>query len=192
MLMTTLTQKIEWLANKSRLFYLLTTLYYKNIIKREVRLAEIKPDDKILCIGGGPCPYTAIMLHQLTGAAVTVADNNTACVKKAANLIKRLGLDHAISIVCCEGEAIDCTGYTVIHLALQVSPKGKVLNHLLARAGSGVKFLVRLPKELVGGLYCDLESCPLPCHNYVEHDFYTNVGNTALYIKEGLYGAAQA
>lgn len=192
MLMTTLTQKIEWIANKSRLFYLLTTLYYKNIIKREVRLAEIKPDDKILCIGGGPCPYTAIMLHQLTGAAVTVVDNNAACVQQSANLIKRLGLEKAIRIVYGEGEDIDCEGFTVIHLALQVSPKRKVLESLLERAGNGVKILVRRPKELVRRLYCDQESCPLPCENYVKHNFFTNVGNTVLYIKERLYGEAQA
>ena len=192
MLITALTQKIEWIANRSRLFYLLTNLYYKNIIKREVRLAEIKPSDQILCIGGGPCPYTAIMLHRLTGAAVTVVDNSAACVKQSAKLIKRLGLERAIRIVCCEGEEIDCEGFTVIHLALQVSPKGKVLKNLLARAGSGVKILVRLPKECLKGYYCGLESCPFPCQRYVEHTPFTNVGNTALYIKEGLYGEAQA
>jgi len=83
MLITSLTQKVEWLANQSRLFYHCIALYYKNIIKREVRLANITPNDNILCIGGGPCPYTAIMLHQLTGAKVTVIDNNKHCVKSA-------------------------------------------------------------------------------------------------------------
>ncbi len=192
MLITSVTQKIEWLANQSKVFFLLTTLYYKNIIKREVRLADIKPGDNILCIGGGPCPYTAIMLHQYTGASVTVVDNNSVCVEKSANLIKRLGLDNAIRIVCCEGETIDCNGFTVIHLALQVSPKEKVLKSLMARAGHGVKFLVRMPKEFLNGLYCNMGSCPLSCHKQVSHNFFTNVGNTALYVKEGLYSEAKA
>lgn len=187
-----LTQKIEWLANQSRLFYFLVALYYKAIIRREVELAAIKPSDKILCIGGGPCPYTAIMLHQLTGAAVTVVDNNAACVQQSNALIQRLGLGKTVRIVYGEGEAVDCEGFTVIHLALQVSPKRKVLENLLARAGRGVKILVRWPKTMVRGLYCDQESCPLLCHDYVKHNFFTNVGNTALYVKEGLYGEAQA
>lgn len=192
MLITALTQKIEWLANQSRLFYPMVALYYKNMIKREVKLAELKPGDNVLCIGGGPCPYTAIMLHQLTGASVTVVDNNEECVQQSADLIRRMGLEDAIRIVCGEGEEMDCAGFTVIHLALQVSPKGKVLKNLLARAGNGVKILVRLPKELMNGLYCPLESCPLPCCKCIKHSFFTNVGNTALYIKGGLYGEVQA
>lgn len=192
MFISSLTQKIEGIANQSRLFYHLTALYYKNIIKREIGLAEIKPSDNILCIGGGPCPYTAIMLHQQTGATVTVIDNNAECVKKSAALIKRLELEKAIRIVCSEGEAIDCDGFTVIHLALQVSPKGKVLKSLLNRAGGGVRILVRMPREFLNGLYCDRESCPLPCQRYVEHNPFTNVGNTALYVKEELSSAAKA
>ncbi len=192
MSITSLTQRIEWLANQSRLLYLLTALYYKNIIKREISLAEIKSTDNILCIGGGPCPYTAIMLHRLTGASVTVVDNNSECVKQSANLIKRLGLENSIRIICCEGEEIDCDGFTVIHLALQVTPKAKVLKSLLDRAGDGVKILVRMPKEFLNGLYCNMGSCPLACNKHVTHNVLANVGNTALYIKEGLFSEDKA
>lgn len=190
MLITNLTQKIEWFANQSRLFYFFTALYYKSIIKREANLADIAPEDNILCIGGGPCPYTAIMLHQLTGASVTVVDNNKCCVKQSADLIKRLQLDNSIRIVCGEGTSINCQGFTVIHLALQISPKEKVFKRLFDRAENGAKILVRMPKECLGGLYCSMESWASSCYACVVHDFFTNVDNTALYIKEELYSEA--
>lgn len=192
MLITSLTQKIEWFANQSRLFYHIIALYYKSIIRREVRLAKIAPNDNILCIGGGPCPYTAIMMHQLTGAPVTVIDNNHACVMQSADLIKRLRLENSIRIICGEGEAINCKGFTVIHLALQISTKEKVLKKLFERAENGVKILVRMPKECLGGLYCGMEARAFSCCTCVGHNFFTNVDNTALYIKEGLYCEANA
>lgn len=192
MLVTALTQKIEWLANQSKVFYLCTALYYKNIIKREVRLADITPQDKILCIGGGPCPYTAIMLHQQTGAKVTVIDNNKQCVKQSADLIKQLNLEKSIRIVYGEGEEINCHGFTVIHLALQITPKEKVLKKVIEQAEKGVKILVRMPKKCINGLYCSMDSWSSSCYAHVAHNFFTNVKNTALYIKGELYSEANA
>jgi len=184
MLITSLTQKVEWLANQSRLFYHCIALYYKNIIKREVRLANITPNDNILCIGGGPCPYTAIMLHQLTGAKVTVIDNNKHCVNQSAELVKQLNLENSIRIICGEGETIDYDGFTVIHLALQITPKDKVLKRVLERAEEGVKILVRMPRECSNRMHCKMESWSSSCYAHVVHDFFNNVKNTALYIKE--------
>ena len=90
-------------------------------------------------------PYTAIMLHQLTGAKVTVIDNNKHCVKQSAELVKRLNLENSIRIICGEGETIDYDGFTVIHLALQITPKDKVLKRVLERAEEGVKSLCVCP-----------------------------------------------
>ena len=103
MLITALTQSIEYLAGRSRLVYALMGLYYKSIIRQEAHLAGISSKDKILCIGGGPCPYTAILLHKLTGAPVTVIDNNRFCVQKSLGLIKRLNLQDEIKVLCSEG-----------------------------------------------------------------------------------------
>lgn len=186
MLITSFTQKIEYVANKRKSFYHLTTLYYKKIIEREVNLAKINSDDRILCIGGGPCPYTAILMHQLTGASITVIDNNKFCVKQSKKLINRMRLDDVIRIFWCDGESICCQGYNVIHLTLQITPKEEVLHRILQHADDGTKILVRMPKKHLNHLYCNMNQCPLLYREYVKHDIFTNVGNTTLYIKDGL------
>ena len=63
-----ITQQIEYWAAANPLVYQLAALYYKDIIRREITLAQIGPSDHVLCIGGGPCPFSAILLHQFTGA----------------------------------------------------------------------------------------------------------------------------
>ena len=184
MLITALTQSIEYLAGRSRLVYALMGLYYKSIIRQEAHLAGISSKDKILCIGGGPCPYTAILLHKLTGAPVTVIDNNRFCVQKSLGLIKRLNLQDEIKVLCSEGENIDCHGFSVIHLAMQISPKEKVLKRLLGDAQEGAKILVRMPKPVVKGLYCNI-SCNPFSKGCVAHHLFANIDSTALFVKEG-------
>lgn len=185
MLVTYLTQKIELLASQSKLIYGLTGLYYRSIIMREVRLAEITKNDKILCIGGGPCPYTAIMLHRLTGAHVTVIDNNRFCVNKSLELIEKLNLQDKIQVLCTEGENVNCRGFSVIHLAMQISPKEKVLKRLLGEAENGAKILVRMPKPVLKGLYCGINCNPLS-KGCVAHRLFSNIDSTALFVKEAI------
>lgn len=175
-----MTQNIESFAAKSRLLYHALSLYYRMIVKREIKLGQITKDDTILCIGGGACPYTAILMANYTKAKVTVVDNDLSCAKKASCLIERLGLED-INIICASGESISYDNYSVVHVALQITPKDKVIESLMEEASPGTRVLVRHPKPMLDRLYC-------PCkHNScktmkVRHSRLTNIDHTALQV----------
>lgn len=190
MWVTSLTQKIEDWASKTEIVYKIAERYYHEVIRREVVLADITKDDHILCIGGGICPFSAILLNQASGAKVTVIDNNISCISKAKKLIKRMGLSKEIKVIYQDGGSLGFpfSEYTVIHFALQVCPMEHVFSNIERQAAVGTKLLLRRPKRkckqiysrLANNLLCD---CPL-----TEHKNACNIGSTLLYIKqEGSY-----
>jgi hypothetical protein len=146
---TGLTQKIEGWASGTGAIYKLAAGYYRDVIEKEVVLANITKDDHILCIGGGICPFSAILLHQMTGAKVTVIDNNEICISRAREVIGRLGLNKMLRVLCRDGgsDASSFQDYTVIHFALQVCPMTEVFSHAESRAAAGTRMLVRRPKR---------------------------------------------
>ena len=181
MWITKLTQLIELLATKSWLAYYSVAAYYRMLVKREASLAGINENDKVLCIGGGICPYTAILLHKYTKAHITVIDNNLECVEKSKKFINRLGLDK-INILFGDGEDICCHGYTVIHLAMQISPKELVLNEILQKAQPGTRVLIRKPKKGVDRLYCKMSHQGKGFTNCIKHGLFCNVDHTSVCV----------
>ena len=117
---TAITQKIENLAPRSRILFRLASCYYRGVISREADLAAIDSSDRVLFIGGGSCPFSAILLHQKTGAHITAIDHNAPCSEKAVSVIRQLGLEGKISILCSGAECPDLSlsSYTVVHFAL--------------------------------------------------------------------------
>ncbi|MCL2619522.1 MAG: hypothetical protein FWD97_01135 [Defluviitaleaceae bacterium] len=181
---TNLTYKIEEQATKAGFVYKLSSNYYKNIIEKEAVLANITADDHILCIGGGICPFSAILFHQTTGARVTVIDNNESCIPQAKCLIRRVGVESHVKVLHqCGCSNICFNDFTVVHLALQVTPIERVFENLQKQVKVGTRLLVRRPKKHLGGLYCQMCDNALTCRPYVTHKS-RNVGNTALYIKQ--------
>ena len=144
------TQKIENHAAKSKFIYRIACLYYRDTIQKEIELANITSEDKILCIGGGNCPFSAIMFNQSTGANVTVIDKCASCAKNAEEVIKNLGLSESINVQALDGMDVDVKEYTVIHFAKQISPAKRVLNYIKSRAIVGTKLLVRTPNKRIG------------------------------------------
>ncbi|MCL2387205.1 MAG: class I SAM-dependent methyltransferase [Defluviitaleaceae bacterium] len=181
MWITALTRKIEEWTSESEVVYKIAERYYQDVIQKEVVLANITSGDQILCIGGGICPFSAILLHRLTGAKVTVIDNNSACVKKARQVITRMGIENAVKVLCEDGRCVDVSKYTVVHFALQVFPMECVFSHIESRVVAGTKLLVRQPKRQVEKLYNQLpkplQYCPLTTHSA------RNIGCTLLYVK---------
>lgn len=187
---TTLTQKIEDWASDKELVYNFAEKYYHDVIEREAVLANINKNDHILCIGGGYCPFSAILLHQMTGAKCTVIDNNINCISKARQVIGRLGYSDDVKVKCQDGGSVGLkfSDYTIVHFALQVCPMENVFSYVEKHAVPGTKLLIRRPKGRLKNLYSKfntsivnslLRSCPLTSHKKAR-----NIGSTLLYIKQ--------
>ena len=185
---TGLTQKIEHWAVETRLVYWITARYYQDVIQREIKLANITECDHVLFIGGGVCPCSAILLHQITGAKVTTIDNNVACIKDAKQVIERLGLGDYVQIVCQDGGSanLSLSEYSVVHFALQVFPMEHVFNQVKQRVSPGTKLLIRRPKRRLNKMYGQLPSALLNCCQHINHKKVRNIGSTQLYIKQEL------
>ena len=180
------THAIEYLAAKSKLFYWFASHYYRNVIQREIDLASITSGDHVLCIGGGICPFSAILFHQITGAEVTVLDNCKDCIREAQQLIDRLGLSRHVHAVWQDGGNIDfsLSDFSVVHFALQVFPMECVVSKVKSQISPGTKLLVRRPKKCLNGIYSLLTASSLSCCRYVTHQKACNIGSTLLYVKQ--------
>jgi len=190
---TRLTQGVECLASRSRLVYWFASQYYRDVIKNEIGLANITGNDNIFCIGGGACPFSAILFHQATGAKVTIIDNNHVCTSMARQVIDRLGLGGYVRVLCQDGGSaeLSLSEYSVVHFALQVSPMDHVFSRVEKQVARGTKLLVRRPKSRVSNLYGRLSNLLLACCPHITHGKARNIGSTLLYVKgERLQGAA--
>lgn len=181
MLITSITQVIEYLACRFKPLYYLSMLYYTGMVRREVELAQITAADRVLVIGGGPCPHTALLVHKLTGAEVTVVDNDFVCVRSAIRLIKRLGLSQWMHVLHRNGQSLRAERYTVIMLALQLSPKLEIIRAMERQAKAGVRILIRLAKDCLAELYSPVNPAQFVSLPTVEHSQFTNVEQTVLY-----------
>lgn len=128
---------------------ILNFVYYERITDQEIKLAGITAEDKILCIGGGPFPITAINIAEKTGASITVVDRDRGALEKAKRLVKGSAIENKIHFKLENGQDIDPNGYTVIHVARQVEPQACVVKELLSKAKTPIKFIVRCHKNCI-------------------------------------------
>ena len=183
---TAFTKKIEDWASRTEFIYKLAESYYHDVIKKEIVLANISKEDHILCIGGGICPFSAILLHQASGAKVTVIDNDSRCVAKASQLVERLGLSGKVKVSFKDGCSTNLTfsKYSIVHFALQVNPMACVFSHVEEHVAPGTKLLVRRPKRQLRRLYSRLPSPMLNLCPLIIHSKTRNIGSTLLYVKQ--------
>jgi D-arabinose 1-dehydrogenase-like Zn-dependent alcohol dehydrogenase len=159
-------------------------LYYNKVVKNEIELGNITCRDRVLCIGGGSLPCTAIKIARQTGAKVYVIDNDPAAVKAADKVIRGLNLHNKIKIIFSDGSEVDPKDFTVVHIALQVFPKDIILKHILRKAREGTKILMRIPKEGLKNSYSNVSvNFSSTSLQYTEQKG-TTMKATVLFIKE--------
>lgn len=181
---TSITQRMEYIVEKIPWIYRFFETYYENIIENEIRLADIKEDDRVLCIGGGPCPCTAIELHRMTGAHVSVIDNDKEVINSAIKNIERLNLSDFISVELADGSSICPKDFSVVHIALQVSPKNTVFNEIVNGSCPGTKVMVRISNENFSKLYSPVKTDSIVTYKKIHHK-KKNLDYTLLHVTTG-------
>lgn len=168
----------------------LLKIYYEPIVKREIALGKINKNDKVLCIGGGAVPWTAIEIVSQTGATVHVIDYDQKAVEAARGFLKQLNLENKITVLVGDGRTVDVSPYSVAHVALQAYPQEKILHHLLEKGKSNTRILVRCPKEGISCLYgstCSSKNCFVNCST---KQTFSTMKATVLFVKSPKRGDA--
>ncbi|MDR5658622.1 nicotianamine synthase family protein [Serpentinicella sp. ANB-PHB4] len=137
------TKKLEMVSSPFPILNNLYRLYYKGMVKKEISLCGITDEDRVLCIGGGPFPCTAMEIAKKTGAQIEVIDYDPLAVKKAKKLINKMNLDKQISIKCAKGQELEVRDFSIIHVAFQAQPQKDILDSLLSKVNNGTKILMR-------------------------------------------------
>ena len=148
-----ITKKIECFVSKYCIGMCWVEKYYSQLVKNEISLGDITSEDRVMCIGGGPVPCTAITIARETGAKVAVVDNDPIAVNLALELINRLKLKDKIDVIEANGQNLMPDECSVIHIAKQVCPREEVLKYMWNNVSEGTRILVRKPKKGLKFLY---------------------------------------
>ena len=128
---------------------------FDELLRRELALVPAPPPERLLFIGSGPVPISAVHMHLQTGRPVDCIDRDPQAVEISRELLRSAGLDNAIRIFCDRGEQHDVSGYDLVLVALLAKPKRAILKnlrkltkpgtHILCRTSVGLRRLVYEP-----------------------------------------------
>lgn len=137
----TFTTFYEKKAVHNRLLIFFANCYYKHMVKKEVNLLTIQAHHRVVFIGGGALPMSAILLKQKTGADITVVDCDLDAMEKGSAFVKKQGL--ALNFIHAHGEDLNPGVYDVIIVAKQVNAQHCVLYNIINQAKPQTKILMR-------------------------------------------------
>ncbi len=128
--------------------------YWNNYMKlalKEMALLEQCTDHKehkILFIGGGPLPMTAIVLVLTTGLKITILDQDLTACYRSEKLIEKLQLSKKINIVHCDAKSFKkYRAFNVVYQAALVGSdwmeQVEIINYIRNQITQGTHILVR-------------------------------------------------
>ena len=148
-----ITAFLEKRIARSKVLVTLYAEFYREVVEREIELAGIGEEDRVLNIGCGAIPFTAILIARLTGARVWAVDCDLAAVKTARFCVAAQGLKDLITVVHLDGRAEIPFPFDLALVALQARPKREILTNLFRCGGPGVRLVFRSARSSMAHQY---------------------------------------
>ncbi len=133
------------LGNDSNLYRYIQP--YQKFLNKEGLMAKMKDTSKIIILGSGYLPGTAILLNKIFKAKCTCLDNDIDAVKTSKKLINKLSLDKEISVEFGDATIYPLADYDVILVTGACFPKKDIFDHILKEVGN-TKIIYRKPMGL--------------------------------------------
>ncbi len=157
-------------------------LFYLRMLENELGMTDLNPGSKIIHIGSGPYPFTAIFLA-MHGFNVEGWDCDYHAVEKARLLVAKLKLDEKINIKLCDGSGITNPYCDAIWVSLNVCPKEKVLRQAFQSIKTGGVLVYRNLPRWIAGSSREVATDSWPAGHQVCTSF-TMLGTQSIVIKK--------
>jgi precorrin-6B methylase 2 len=111
--------------------------------KKEIDKFDLKKSKKILHIGCGTYPITALSLSELKDIKIVTIDHDEKSIKTARKIIKQKKLEKKISADAGDGIKYPLNTFDTIIISGCSVPKIQVLNHVLQSSQKKSKIIIR-------------------------------------------------
>lgn len=135
--------KFEVFSSHISLFSWAYTKFHESSVKKEIKLANLSRDDKIIHIGCGAIPYTAAVLAKKTNAYITGIDSKHQTIDIANVYLKKHNLLDKITIEHGDGTTYDVSKFDTVIISYGISRQDLVLRHVLSSIKKGAKIVLR-------------------------------------------------
>lgn len=142
-------------------------LFYGRLIKKEKEVAGLKPTMRVLHVGSGRLPVTAVALAK-RGMQVDALDNDPKAVEGSRKFLDKAGYGDKVRVILGEGCEMDCSVYDAVFVSLHVIPRDKVIKECLESLSSTGRLLYRNPKGPLRMLYPRVNPAELGPYSYME------------------------
>jgi len=162
----------EKVASKSTILSELYSRPYRDVVRREIELARLTKRDRVLNVGCGSIPFTAIHVARMSGADVVAIDRDREAVKLARQCIRRMNLQDKIKIYLADAVEKIPEDFDAAVVALQAEPKEAIMTNLCSCASRKARLVFRLPTENFHNQYDNLQY-PELCLDWIQQDMKT-------------------
>jgi hypothetical protein len=121
---------------------------YNDIVKAEIKLADITQKNHILVIGCGSIPSTPIILTKEIKAKIEAIDYDLNAVKRATLYIKNQGLQNYINILYSDGLNYKINNFNVIFILYGVKNQQKILEYISKNITEDSRVIYRAAKDI--------------------------------------------
>ena len=118
-------------------------LLYQEIVTKEITVAQISSQDRVLVIGSGSLPATPALIVQNTHARTISIDKDCNAVKEAIQYVKNHQLDDLLSIQCADGLTYPLEQFSIILVLYGVKKPAEMLRHLANNIDRNTRVLYR-------------------------------------------------
>lgn len=116
---------------------------FERLIDREVGLLDGYMPQRVLFIGSGPMPITALCLQHRINARVDCLERDAEAIEESSVVLDRLECGDQIKVLHGLGEGFDVSEYDVILIALLAKPKRAILENIVRSCRDDVRIICR-------------------------------------------------
>jgi len=126
---------------------------YTELVKRECENLCATSSDKVLWIGSGPFPVSAILLNELNGCHIDCIDISENAIKNSSHILNNFSKENSITVTQQNGTDVNVKDYSIIIIGVLAAPINPIIENILKNMRPETKILKRVTYGLRNLIY---------------------------------------